>query len=230
MFKINVIPTFIFISNISEIDRIEGSNNSQFSSLLKKYSNGIKFRKRIQRKHFEESKTNNLELLKVSSQIKKVRFNVNEIYFERQKEALCGLHAINNALQFGLVTKTELFTSAINLKIELDKLLFQENLDNENPYYNEYGNFNLDVLEISLKRRGIVLKRVFFNSMTDIPIGMFICCNGYHWFSIRKFDFDLPIWRIDSLLNEPVIIKNFGEIIVDYRNHFFELIIENLNL
>jgi hypothetical protein len=62
----------------------------------------------------------------VSSLIKKVRFNVNEIYFERQKEALCGLHAINNALQFGLVTKTELFTSAINLKIELDKLLFQE--------------------------------------------------------------------------------------------------------
>ena len=161
MFKINVIPTFIFISNISEIDRIEGSNNSQFSSLLKKYSNGIKFRKRIQRKHFEERKTNNVELLKVSSQIKKVRFNVNEIYFERQKEALCGLHAINNALQVGLVTKTELFTSAINLKIELDKLLFQENLDNENPYFNEYGNFNLDVLEISLKRRGIVLKEFF---------------------------------------------------------------------
>lgn len=74
----------------------------------------------------------NPQLQRMIAEIKKIRHN--EMFFEKQKEALCGLHAKNNALQYGLVSKRELFSVAINLKIELNKILFTESFEGEIPY------------------------------------------------------------------------------------------------
>jgi hypothetical protein len=121
-------------------------------------------------------------------QISKIRQNADELYHEKQESMLCGLHAINNALQYKLVTVEEMRSTADFLQIEEEKL---------------FGNFNSEVISYVLER----IERISYESFSNqIQIGAFIICNGFHWFAVRKFIENGDMWDLDSLLNQPEII------------------------
>ena len=65
--------------------------------------------------------------------------NLNAVYFEKQVKAYCGIHAINNALQYQCVTPEQAFT--------IQNILFQKekNLNYTNNHLNlpnQEGFFN----------------------------------------------------------------------------------------
>jgi hypothetical protein len=180
------LPTFVFLRNNVEIHRIIGHNSGQFFKYLKHHSS--------------------IAITIAMDEISKIRTNLNELYFESQKEALCGMHALNNALQFPLFKRNDLVSIANQLQISEENL--NENQIDKNIYGDEEGNFNVDVLFMALKSKKINLKRFFLKEIEcsfEFPSGMFIICNGTHWFALRKFFSGGPIWNLDSLLDRPVI-------------------------
>jgi hypothetical protein len=199
-FDINFVPTIIFYKNKNEIDRITGANVSK----LRKKINLIT-------SSFNSSNLNEIDNITVSNneqeimeQISKIRQNADELYHEKQESMLCGLHAINNALQYKLVTVEEMRSTADFLQIEEEKLY--EDAD-QNIYQNEFGNFNSEVISYVLERKGFTVERISYESFSNqIQIGAFIICNGFHWFAVRKFIENGDMCDLDSLLNQPEII------------------------
>lgn len=108
---------------------------------------------------------------------------------------MCGLHALNNALQYSFFTSNFLIQIAKNLQIKEEQLYYDLSNVDKNIYSNSFGNFNSEVLVTALEKKNFEVKR--YNEV--INTGLYIVCNGYHWFAIRKFYDSGPIWDLDSL-------------------------------
>ena len=225
-YKIIVIPTFLFFKT-TEIHRITGANRNILIKLIKKYTN------RILIQHSHQQKSISLTNFQIDgsndilAEIKKIREKKEDLYFESQVEALCGLHALNNALQYPLFDKNYLVASAKLLQIKESRLYHDETENQNNAYFDEFGNLNVDVLEVALRKKNVTLNRFSLNDEI-IPVGMYILCTGNHWFAFRKFLENGPIWNLDSLLPEPRVIKDLTKL-KDHRMSIFLIsdIIEN---
>ena len=143
----------------------------------------------------------------ILAEIQKIRINKDELYFEKQKEALCGSHALNNALQFPMFDKNFLISCAKLLQIKESNLYFDIDDVQNNVYSDDSGNFNIDVLEVALGKKNFSLIRFMLKDEL-IPVGMYILCTGTHWFAFRRFMEDGPLWKLDSLQPEPQAIND----------------------
>ncbi len=226
-----VIPSFLFIKNTVVLRRISGGNRGELIRSVNIYSKDIDkgfFPHKIEMNQFY-SRNFIEEIIKIVplnqfiiEKIKQKRLSFKEIYFEKQQEALCGLHALNNALQYKLFTKSELTYNAQQLEIQEKQLYYNKEM--ENIYYDDVGNFNTDVLELSLRKKSFSLTRFRETSLfSNMPVGMYIICNGFHWFAIRKFIEEGPMWNLDSLLEEATIFESAGlkKVLNETRDNIF---------
>ena len=218
MYNIYIIPTFLFVKQNIEIDRVSGFNRGNFKNIIEKYTLSPNISAESlndfakspssspSRNQHRITTTFNMSNDQILKEINKLRFEIKDFYFEAQKNLLCGLHALNNALQYRLITKEEIFQSAKELKMDSDKLLYLE----KNYYYNDNGNFNIHVLEHVLNKKGIALER--FKFIDHFPVGMYVINiplqAGNHYFAVRRYALDLPVWKLDSL-SSPSIIEDF---------------------
>jgi len=203
---------------------VNGNNSSQFFKYLKFHSSIAIVENTNNYIENELSLSNMPEQIK--NKITRIRTDLNNLYFESQNEALCGLHALNNALQFPLFKRNELVSIANRLQISEESL--NENQVDKNIYGNESGNFSVDVLFMALKSKKIDLKRFLIKEIEclfEFPTGMYVICNGTHWFALRKFFSSGPIWNLDSLLDRPIILSQteFLKILKNKNNSIFKL-------
>ncbi|EFA81486.1 hypothetical protein PPL_05474 [Heterostelium album PN500] len=122
--------------------------------------------------------------------------NNNNIYFEKQSLKLCGLHTINNLLQYRAYTRSELEHIAYDLD-QTKKWI--------NPHKNFFGlgNYDANVLIVALNRKGFEVK--WFDKRKrldeidfDKVYGIIVNCmlkkimglwNSRHWFGIKNMNY-----------------------------------------
>ena len=110
-----------------------------------------------------------------------------------------------------------------------NQLLINLNIVNEadeeynllnNQYYNETGNYNIEVLHAALLNKGHDYKRID-NSLLEnnrLPIGSYIINrDNYHYFAIKKYKSSGPIWNLDSLLQVPEKINNIKNYLSQFK-------------
>ena len=103
--------------------------------------------------------------------------------------------------------KNFLIECAEQLQINESRLYIDNDNIESNVYSNNSGNFNVDVLEVALGKKNFTLSRLI-GKIEVLPVGMFILCNGAHWYAFRRFLANGPLWNLDSLLSEPEIIND----------------------
>lgn len=138
------------------------------------------------------------------------------LYFERQVGALCGQHALNNALQGPYVTLDQLSEIAEELD-EAERALMLANgaeapdalrfLAEGSSNVDESGNFSEGVLREALRLHGVGLKRLRepVSALTDVHA--LLANRGEHWFALRRLSG--AWWNLDSLSKRPARISDF---------------------
>lgn len=139
------------------------------------------------------------------------------IYFERQQDAMCGVHCINNLLQGAHVTQLDLFQVSTALD-EQEKALLREGGVDSVDYLRQFeedshnctgeGNFSVDVLRTALRDIcGLELEAVGqlgTDGVLEDPCTerAFILNHAGHWYSIRRFGEELW-YELNSLSKGP---------------------------
>ena len=143
-----------------------------------------------------KSKTNLKELIAYSQKI--------PVYFESQESYLCGMHALNNMIQYKLFN----IQTLIEVSRELKKKWPERTFYTESPK----GNFTSDVLEQALVNVGLSVKALnqqhLTNLKTDTRPIMLIITHKRHHYSARRFEQDGDLWIFDSMAKEAIIDKN----------------------
>ena len=123
-------------------------------------------------------------------------------YFEKQQSLLCAVHALNNLLQYQMFNKNELINCANELRSR------ESHLGNPVAHYNNYGNFDNEVIEAALKSKGFGVINVEIDLDNFINNGeafMFIITLSGHHYSARRFNHNGDIWIFDSQLECAVL-------------------------
>ena len=144
------------------------------------------------------------------------------VYFESQESYLCGMHALNNMMQYKLFN----IQTLIVVSRELKKKWSDRTFYTESPK----GNFTSDVLEQALENVGLSVKALNQQQLTILktdkrPI-MLIISHRQHHYSARRFEQDGDLWIFDSMAKEPIIDKN--EMFSFLLNHLRSKIDRNL--
>ncbi|KAI8820550.1 Josephin-domain-containing protein [Fimicolochytrium jonesii] len=135
------------------------------------------------------------------------RANIAPIYHERQRLALCGLHALNNALQGQYFTQTTMTAFAQELDAAEASLTGTVPAD---PSHNwaAQGDFSVQVLDRAVRSLGLQMNRWQHQSGTD-PVhdsGAIVVHSRAHWMAFRRIN---GSWfNLDSLLPQPVSMTN----------------------
>jgi len=80
-------------------------------------------------------------------------YSLPRIYFERQREALCGMHAINNMLQGPVFNRRQMFSFAYEVQKIIDQCeptTWRRRRSDDNKMFTYEGYFNIAVLEKAL--------------------------------------------------------------------------------
>jgi ataxin-3 len=153
------------------------------------------------------------------------------IFHEKQQEALCAVHCINNLLQGNYITAVDLAQIAQVLDEKEEKMLLQNGRDSSD--YKEYlkrgktnvslsGDFSVQVVGEALKIYNLKMdwimahnddtKNAQHDPLFDAVLFTFrseqayICNLHSHWFPLRKFQ---GIWyKIDSTKSEPECLSD----------------------
>lgn len=131
------------------------------------------------------------------------------IYFEAQVGTLCGLHALNNALQQRVFEKSDLNEVARQLNEN------ERSLSNTRySYYDDFGNYNCSVLEYALIKFGYSVSESThkINEMihSNEPTIRLVTSSNHH-IAVRKFVKNGPLYVPDSLLCAPIVDNSFWE-------------------
>ena len=128
-------------------------------------------------------------------------------YFERQVDAKCGQHALNNVVgapQF----REEFFEEAVRL------ILLERNYEREDQHRNEHGWYSHSVLAQALELTNPVIWRLLYaellpseyRRLLETPdwIGAIVNEGNRHWVAIvKRAD---RLWRLDSGNPPPVLL------------------------
>ena len=156
------------------------------------------------------------------------------IYHEKQQEALCAVHCINNLLQGDYSNAGDLAQIAQQLD-DLEEKMLSENGKNSLDYKNyiargktnvsNSGDFSIQVVQEYLKIYGIELiwlhegnsetKNIFENPTLEKSLRLifffksskkgFICNLNSHWLCLREFN---KIWfKLDSTQKQPEFVS-----------------------
>lgn len=135
------------------------------------------------------------------------------IYHERQRDQLCGVHALNALLQGPYFSAPDL--SAIGLELDATErsLLGGSTRPNASENVDESGNFSIQVLSKALDVFGLTLSSLAHPNegaaREDANREMAFVCNlERHWFALRKIPGSGGWWDLNSLAVAP---KRIGE-------------------
>ena len=148
------------------------------------------------------------------------------IYFEHQERANCAIHALNNAFQASEFTEREFILreglANVRVMILLPELPLQR-IQN--------GNFNLESINAVLGSRGFEMQHIrndeierLARNPNNLPVGMYLVGTGTgrmirgvedigHWFSLRRFTNDGPIWNLDSLSRDSRPVRSLRNLL-----------------
>ncbi|CAK0884111.1 unnamed protein product [Prorocentrum cordatum] len=126
------------------------------------------------------------------------------VYFERQREARCGLHALNNALGFDFLTVADM-TAACTL--HLDESAMEGNPEPRHLHESDGGWYSEAVLAVALRMKQNLFRLNLDNPLQATPAGLLrlnaeavssavINKDQSHWVALRVIDGDT--WRLDS--------------------------------
>jgi len=135
-----------------------------------------------------------------------------EIYHEKQQEALCAVHCLNNLLQQQYMTVSDLATIANTLDSKEEEMYRRNGVNSEE--YLKYlergatnssnsGDFSVSVIVEALKVVNLELKWIGKNEFIDLNTTQaFIANFQHHWIPIRRFS-SLGWYNLDSTKEEP---------------------------
>jgi hypothetical protein len=155
-------------------------------------------------------------------------------YFERQVRGRCGMHALNNALGFDLVTAADMtracnvYLAEMQIEGSPEERRIHENIDG---WYSEAvmaqalrikdNLYKLD-LDNPLQPREDNLLRIYADNVHGLVLNKL----NRHWVAFRVVDGSF--WRLDSQLQpEVVTLEHLSEQIARYRNAFLVYAIAN---
>lgn len=133
------------------------------------------------------------------------------IYWERQAEALCGVHALNALLQFPAFTPGDLGDIGVEIDRE-ERALLDEVAANTSENVASDGNFSVQVLAKALDVYGLSLsplaspRETATRAAPEREVG-FTCNLRQHWFSLRRVD--ETWWDLNSVAPGPRKIGGF---------------------
>lgn len=133
------------------------------------------------------------------------------IYWERQAEALCGVHALNALLQFPAFTPGDLGDIGVEIDRE-ERALLEEVAANASENVASDGNFSVQVLEKALDVYGLSLsplaspREAVTRAAPEREVG-FMCNLRQHWFALRRVD--ETWWDLNSVAPGPRKIGSF---------------------
>jgi Josephin len=132
------------------------------------------------------------------------------IFHERQLDACCGLHCLNNLVQKSFFDVIVLATIAEELDRQEESLGMRVGLRSANV--DESGNFSFNVLELALQRCPYPIHLASWSSKEDKdndPTAQqaFVVNREDHWFTIRKIAHRW--WNLNSLSDLPQPITDF---------------------
>jgi hypothetical protein len=138
----------------------------------------------------------------------------DQICFEHQVDARCGLHALNNAIQFQYFTFEGLQAFAWELDFKQANLEYDQ-LTSRQLNSSASGYFNIDVLVLALRSINCELRHIDerlnekWKNEFSTKVGMFIVNrNENHWYAIRKFNQHERGYLFDSMLASPKLIHD----------------------
>ena len=155
-------------------------------------------------------------------------------YFERQVRGRCGMHALNNALGFGLVTAADM-TQACN--VYLAEMQIEGSPEDRRIHENIDGWYSEAVMAQALRIKDNLYKLDLDNPLqprednllriyADNVHGLVLNKLNRHWVAFRLVDGSF--WRLDSQLQpEVVTLEHLSEQIARYRNAFLVYAIAN---
>jgi len=123
-----------------------------------------------------------------------------EIYYEPQKAAFCGVHAVNNLLQGPLYSEWDFSQVALALTEEERKLMAERGTESkdylvfmakDSTHVDESGNFSIEVIKKAITNMGLTITPLTHPAMKDAKKDphkeiAFICNLANHWLTIRK--------------------------------------------
>lgn len=156
------------------------------------------------------------------------------IYHEKQDAALCGLHSINNLLQFSCYTAYQLAEIAHEMDALEKEVMLSEGADTpdalkflagDSSNVDASGNFSIQVLSEALSRsHGIRLVPISKKGEGAITTtgyeaeSGFVCNKSDHWFTMRRING--KYWNLNSTLEAPERITTFA---LEANIHQYEL-------
>lgn len=220
------------------VKQIRKEKEKTYSELKKKtvqiQNKNVQRIKRLKDKNIKRvEKLNDINKQKVIEKNYLIKNNnkENQFYFEKQISNQCGLHALNNLLQFKCFSFEELKSIAKQLDIN-ERLLYDSN------HYNSsnYGDFTLQTLMAALQYRNYKIQSItnIENLLNSNQLHSLIITKDNHHFALRRFKVNGPWWNFNSLHQQPKIDNNvLAELLsIDkFRRdfHILEVFIESDN-
>mmetsp|Transcript_8901 Transcript_8901/g.12343 ORF Transcript_8901/g.12343 Transcript_8901/m.12343 type:complete len:282 (-) Transcript_8901:258-1103(-) len=136
-----------------------------------------------------------------------------EVYWEPQKAAFCGVHAVNNLIQGPLYSEWDFSQVALALTEEERKLMAAQGTDSkdylvfmakDSTHVDESGNFSIEVIKKAITNMNLEITSLNHPKMKKAKQEphkeiAFICNHASHWLTIRKI---AGVWyNLNSLLN-----------------------------
>ena len=137
---------------------------------------------------------------------------VGGIYFERQREALCAMHALNNAIGRPLQRKADMEFACEQYLLEADREGFAESVDMHAAPGGWYSSEVLAyaVRSTSLHRHERIEYELSLTPLFEDPsylhhaVGAVTNVDNRHWVALRSIDGQ--IWCLDSLKDAPRVL------------------------
>lgn len=154
------------------------------------------------------------------------------IYFEHLKGANCAIHALNKLFQRLEFTEREFILREGLVNIHVMTLLPELPLERVRN-----GNFSMNTINAVLGSRGFEMQHIrndeierLARNPNNLHVGMYFVGTGTgdvirreegeedeedigHWFSLRRFTNDGPIWNLDSMSTYPRPVSNLRRLL-----------------
>ncbi|CAG8649297.1 15711_t:CDS:2 [Funneliformis mosseae] len=175
------------------------------------------------------------------------RVTKRTVYHERQRLWFCGQHTLNNLFQDKVFTKEQLDNIALKLAESTSSASSTRKTYFINPHKSvfEVGNYDINVLEMALKEKGLEVQwfdvrkdirtviqftdATLFGLILNVPTIRFYLWKSYHWIAIKPFfkhddEKSVEVFNLDSKLNNPEKFEDFEKV---YK--FLEYIVYHKN-
>ena len=140
----------------------------------------------------------------------------NVFYHETQVADLCGKHALNNLLQRELFTVQ--YLNEISARLSLNEAAFLLP-GTERSIFGINGNYSIEVLINALIGQGYIPNRLLdaqvVQAMTEVSAAAYLVSITGHYYAIRRFNNNGPLWIFESLKPRPYIDNDHFQFLIN---------------